>query len=162
MGKLEKNVLKKVVNASEFIISFKFKYLIEFYFLNVSFMFLGVFHSLLSWLFLGRGLTSNMGFLPQKNDKHTFKRQILAWLGNVTLMTLMFTMPLRNVYPTIMHSLIFMMFFRGFIIAVRYSFASTFRVMQLKRKQKEFKYVIQDLFLYAWDQPDPEAVDREI
>ena len=51
---------------------------------------------------------------------------------------------------------------RAFIIAVRYSYASKFRLMMLKKNKHSNEYIAKDLLLYSYILLTPEALKPEI
>ena len=69
---------------------------------------------------------------------------------------------LKNIYVEQLFFFNLMIFLRSFIIAVRYGFASEFRMKMLTSRNQDFEFISSDLLLPIWMNFNPQGLQIEI
>ena len=113
-----------------------------------------------------------MSFWITTKNSPSFYTQIFQWLTNMIVMLLWiqkyFTL-VPGLEIELKHVFIEQLFFfqvtillRSFVIAVRYGYASDFRVKMLSKKSQNFEYISSDLLIPSWINFTPEGLQIEI
>ena len=113
-----------------------------------------------------------MSFWISSKNKTSFFVQIIQW-ASTSILLFLWGQKKYKILPSVevqleyifIEQLFFynlMVITRGFIIAVRYGFASTFRLSMLTSKKQDFNYIAQDLLIPTWMNFNPHGLDLEI
>lgn len=157
---MQQQIIDKVIDVSEYEINFSLYNLSRFFLYH----FLYFFCLPLCWLLVlstqTKSLLKNMYFWPRNH--FNFKIQSLAFFLNAALVYIVFVEKPKNVYRIEWASVCLYTVFRCIIVAVRYSFASPFRIKMLTKKTMGIDFIGEDLFVNGWHLPFPRSIDMEI
>lgn len=157
---LKEKIVFNLLETSEYIVEFNLGYFLRFFAYHVLVYFAGPFGALIITAIEGRRLAYNMFFWPRHDA--TFYFQLLQHVAWATVTYLFFAQPLKNCYPTEYYSICLYYVFRGFIIAVRYSFMSRVRMRKTKDTFQSYAFISLDFFGESWLDPGPAAIEREV
>lgn len=142
--KMEQKLLTQIMEISEYKVEINLGNLLRFYLFHLFYFFAAPLAIFVVAVLHGIGLTKNLGFWPAKSP--FFVVQFSTFMAICVLTYILFWEKPKNVYLLEWGSLILYIFFRCFIISVRYSFASKFRMKTILTKVVGQDFIAEDLF----------------